>query len=203
MSGDAVSSPIPWPILQELGPCRRTVLSGPHLSEPTPPETPRPATLLGLVATKPSARSIRRRLHLVIGRPGRRSSHWLAHRRCAHGWLGANRAVLALFARRHGSQKPQFGLHFRGIGHSIRDLLAQEFAIPLAKSVNRHFERSVAAYGASDWPERKTFNRSKCSGRPCCTNSFRYLSTTRSSTESARRRSKIRSGVSSCAGSRR
>src|SRR5438874_8766793 len=38
--------------------------------------------------------------------------------------------------------------------------------------------RASAAYGASDWPRRNTFNRSKCSGRPCCTNSFRNLSTT-------------------------
>ena len=30
-----------------------------------------------------------------------------------------------------------------GIGHGIRDFLAKEFAIPLAKPVNRHLERSL------------------------------------------------------------
>ena len=57
--------------------------------------------------------------------------------------------------------------------------------------------RASDAYGASDRPRRNTFNRSKCSGRPCCTNSLLNLSTTRSSTDKAQRRSKIRSGVSS------
>src|ERR1700756_3851827 len=44
---------------------------------------------------------------------------------------------LSLLARQHGSQKPEFGFHFRGIGHGIGDLLAKEFTIPLAKPVNR------------------------------------------------------------------
>jgi len=48
----------------------------------------------------------------------------------------------ALLPRQHGRQVPQFGLHFGGIGHSIGDFLAKEFAIPLAKPVNGHLERS-------------------------------------------------------------
>jgi len=47
-----------------------------------------------------------------------------------------------LLPRKHGRQKPEFGLHFDGIGHSIGDFLAKEFAIPLAKPVNGHLERS-------------------------------------------------------------
>src|ERR1035438_10004008 len=47
-----------------------------------------------------------------------------------------------LLPRQHGRQKPEFGLHFGGIGHSIGDFLAKEFAIPLAKPVNGHLERS-------------------------------------------------------------
>jgi hypothetical protein len=39
-------------------------------------------------------------------------------------------------------QIPEFGFHFGGIGHSIRDFLAQQVAIPLAKPVNGHLERS-------------------------------------------------------------
>jgi hypothetical protein len=34
-----------------------------------------------------------------------------------------------LLPREHGRQKPEFGLHFGGIGHSIGDFLAKEFAI--------------------------------------------------------------------------
>src|SRR5262245_47240870 len=37
-----------------------------------------------------------------------------------------------LLPRQHGCQKPEFGLHFARIGHRIGDLLAKEFAIPLA-----------------------------------------------------------------------
>jgi hypothetical protein len=50
---------------------------------------------------------------------------------------------LLLVSRQRGGQKPEFGLHFSGIGHSISDLLAKEFAIPLAKPVNRNFERTL------------------------------------------------------------
>jgi hypothetical protein len=42
------------------------------------------------------------------------------------------------FPRQHGRQKPEFGLHFDGIGHSIGDFLAKEFEMPLAKPVNGH-----------------------------------------------------------------
>ena len=48
-----------------------------------------------------------------------------------------------LFSGQHGRQKPEFGLHFRGIGDSIGDFLAKEFAIPLAKPVNGHLQRSL------------------------------------------------------------
>ena len=48
-----------------------------------------------------------------------------------------------LVACQHSSQKPELRLHFRGIGHRIRDFLAKEFAVPLAKPVNRDFERSL------------------------------------------------------------
>ena len=48
----------------------------------------------------------------------------------------------ALPPRQRGRQKPEFGLHFGGVGDSVRDFLAKEFAIPLAKPVNRNFERS-------------------------------------------------------------
>src|SRR5688572_5093600 len=50
---------------------------------------------------------------------------------------------LPLLARQHGSQKSEFGFHFCGIGHRIRDFLSKEFAISLAKPVNRDFERSL------------------------------------------------------------
>jgi hypothetical protein len=43
--------------------------------------------------------------------------------------------------RDHGRQKPELGLHVCGIGHRICDFLAQQFAIPFAKPVNRYFER--------------------------------------------------------------
>src|SRR6185437_3541565 len=48
-----------------------------------------------------------------------------------------------LIARQHGSQKPEFRFYFCGIGHGIRDFLSKEFAIPLAKPVNRDFERPL------------------------------------------------------------
>jgi hypothetical protein len=48
-----------------------------------------------------------------------------------------------LFPRQNGGQIPEFGFHFGGIGHRIRDFLAEEFAVPLAKPVNGHFERSL------------------------------------------------------------
>ena len=50
-------------------------------------------------------------------------------------------AALLLISRQRASQKPEFGLHLRRIGHSIRDFLAKEFAIPLSKPVNRHLKR--------------------------------------------------------------
>jgi hypothetical protein len=46
-----------------------------------------------------------------------------------------------LLSRQHGRQKPEFRLHFARIGDSVRDFLAKEFAIPLAKPVNGHLER--------------------------------------------------------------
>ena len=46
-----------------------------------------------------------------------------------------------LFPREHGREMLELGFHIRGIGHSIRDLLAKEFAIPLAKPVNSHLQR--------------------------------------------------------------
>lgn len=64
-----------------------------------------------------------------------------ARRRGASGT--ASQGPLPLLAREHGSQKPEFSFHFRGIGHGIRDFLAKEFAIPLAKPVNRNFERPL------------------------------------------------------------
>ena len=48
-----------------------------------------------------------------------------------------------LFARQHGSQKSEFGFHFCRIGHRIRDFLSKQFAISLAKPVDRYFERSL------------------------------------------------------------
>jgi hypothetical protein len=50
--------------------------------------------------------------------------------------------LLLLLFRQHGRQKPEFGPHFGGIDHSIGDFLAKELAIPLAKPVNGHLERS-------------------------------------------------------------
>ena len=44
--------------------------------------------------------------------------------------------------RQHSRQKPEFGIHIRGVGYGIGDFLAKEFTIPLAKPVNRDFERS-------------------------------------------------------------
>src|SRR5262245_63266657 len=38
---------------------------------------------------------------------------------------------------------PELGFHISGIEHSIRDFLAKEFAIPLAKPVNGDLERSL------------------------------------------------------------
>jgi hypothetical protein len=59
---------------------------------------------------------------------------------------GANKnsaaTLTGLLSRQHGCQIPEFGLHFGGIGDSIRDLLAKKFAIPLAKPVNGYLERS-------------------------------------------------------------
>src|SRR6516162_6422857 len=49
----------------------------------------------------------------------------------------------ALLPRKHRRQKAEFRFHFGGIGHSIRYLLAEEFAVALAKPVNSHFERSL------------------------------------------------------------
>ena len=51
-------------------------------------------------------------------------------------------SLSVLLSRQHGRQKPEFGLHFDGIGYSIGDFLAKEFAIALAKPVNGHLERS-------------------------------------------------------------
>jgi hypothetical protein len=48
-----------------------------------------------------------------------------------------------LLLREHRRQIPEFGLHFRGIGHRIRDFLAKEVAIPLAEPVNGHLERPL------------------------------------------------------------
>ena len=48
--------------------------------------------------------------------------------------------MLALLAGEHGHQITEFRLYFRGIGHSIRDFLAKEFAVPLAKPVNGYLE---------------------------------------------------------------
>src|SRR5690349_11416453 len=48
-----------------------------------------------------------------------------------------------LFPREHGRQMPELGFHIGGIDHSIRDFLAKEFAIPLAKPVNGDLERSL------------------------------------------------------------
>jgi hypothetical protein len=48
-----------------------------------------------------------------------------------------------LLPHEHGRQIPEFGFHFSGIGYSIRDFLAKELAIPLAKPVNGHLERSL------------------------------------------------------------
>ena len=48
-----------------------------------------------------------------------------------------------LLPREHGRQIPEFGLYFRGIGDSIRDFLAKEVPIPLAKPVNGDLERSL------------------------------------------------------------
>ena len=47
-----------------------------------------------------------------------------------------------LLPRQYGRQKPEFGLHFRGICHGIGDFLTEEFAISLPQPVNRNFERS-------------------------------------------------------------
>ena len=63
-----------------------------------------------------------------------------------------------LLPRQHGRQKPEFGLHLGGIGHSIGDFLAKEVAISLPEPMNGYLERSFrriisrasAAYGASD-----------------------------------------------------
>ena len=52
-------------------------------------------------------------------------------------------SVLLLISGQRGSQKPEFGLHFGGIVHGIRDFLAKEFAVPLAKPVYRDFERPL------------------------------------------------------------
>src|ERR1019366_6273929 len=60
-------------------------------------------------------------------------------------WFGARDLQLCLLPlppRQRGRQKPEFGLHFGGVGDSVCDFLAKEFAIPLAKPVNRNFERS-------------------------------------------------------------
>jgi hypothetical protein len=48
-----------------------------------------------------------------------------------------------LFPHEHGRQMPELGFHIGGISHSIRNFLAKEFAIPLAKPVNRNLERSL------------------------------------------------------------
>src|ERR1700676_2454928 len=42
----------------------------------------------------------------------------------------------------HIRQKPEFGLDFSGVGNSIRNCLAKEFAVSLAKPENGHLERS-------------------------------------------------------------
>src|ERR1051326_8718219 len=42
-----------------------------------------------------------------------------------------------------GRQIAEFGFYFGRVGHGIRDLLAKEFAIPLAKPVNRNFEGTL------------------------------------------------------------
>jgi hypothetical protein len=57
--------------------------------------------------------------------------------------MGLLNPLSALLPRQHGRQKPEFGLHFGGIGHSIGDFLAKEFAIPLAKPVNGYLERPL------------------------------------------------------------
>src|SRR5262249_1720500 len=52
---------------------------------------------------------------------------------------------LPLFACQHGSQESEFGFHFGRIGHRIGDLLAKEFAIPLAQPMNGDFERALGS----------------------------------------------------------
>jgi hypothetical protein len=48
-----------------------------------------------------------------------------------------------LLPREHGRQKPEFGLHFRGIGNGVCDFLAKDFAIAPAKPVNGNLERPL------------------------------------------------------------
>src|SRR5438067_10923085 len=57
-----------------------------------------------------------------------------------------------------------------------------------------------AAYGVSAWPSRDTFNRSKCSGRPCCTNSSRNFTATRSRLETYTKPEPDLPGESFCIG---
>jgi hypothetical protein len=56
---------------------------------------------------------------------------------------GLKPMAVRLLPHEHGRQIPEFRFHFCGIGYGIRDFLAKEFAIPLAKPVNGHLERSL------------------------------------------------------------
>ena len=110
------------------------------------------------------------------------------------------------------AQPPDIGVRIQPlrIGHRLRDLLPEEVAITLAEPVNGDFERAFrCAHFSSECGVRRLGLIEQEDLQPVemvqtsmLTNSARSLSTTLSSTESAQRRSKIRSGVSLCAGSR-
>ena len=56
-------------------------------------------------------------------------------------WVGLSQRLL--LPREHGRQIPEFGFYFSRIGYGIRNFLAKKFAIPFAKPVNCHLERSL------------------------------------------------------------
>src|SRR5215471_14275456 len=57
--------------------------------------------------------------------------------------LRASLSRAGLVSGEHGRQVTEFGFHFGGIGYRIRNFLAKELAIPLAKPMNSHFERPL------------------------------------------------------------
>ena len=97
--------------------------------------------------------------HLKLDCFGQQCDERQTPRNPAHAAVEAARQFVKRITEamlQRGNQKPEFGLHFRRIGPSVGDFLAEELAIALAKPVNSHLERSF----------RRVHFASQCGIRP-------------------------------------